>query len=197
LHLAKDKLVRSEADYYLPDEEIKPGFSFTIARNTLIPMAGIDESNGNGYYVLWPENPQKSANEIRKYLRDKFGLQNIGVVITDSTCMPMRWGVVGIALSYSGFRALNDYTKKKDLFGRTFEVSQAGVASGLAASAVAAMGEGAEQTPLAVISDVPFVQFQDKDPTQKELELFYLKDKDEDLFAPFLNAVKWQKGRNV
>jgi putative folate metabolism gamma-glutamate ligase len=193
----KDKLMRAESDYYLPDVISNHGFSFTITQNTLIPMAGIDESNGGGYHVLWPENPQKTANEIRKYLRNKFGLKNLGVVITDSTCMPMRWGVVGIALSYSGFRALNDYTKQKDLFGRPFKVSQAGVASGLAAAAVVAMGEGAEQTPIAIISDLPLVQYQNRDPSQKELELFYLKNKDDDLFAPFLNAVNWQKGRNV
>jgi putative folate metabolism gamma-glutamate ligase len=193
----KDKLMRAESDYYLPDVISNHGFSFTITQNTLIPMAGIDESNGGGYHVLWPENPQKTANEIRKYLRNKFGLKNLGVVITDSTCMPMRWGVVGIALSYSGFRALNDYTKQKDLFGRPFKVSQAGVASGLAAAAVVAMGEGAEQTPIAILSDLPLVQYQNRDPSQKELELFYLKNKDDDLFAPFLNAVNWQKGRNV
>jgi putative folate metabolism gamma-glutamate ligase len=193
----KDKLMRAESDYYLPGVISNHGFSFTITQNTLIPMAGIDESNGGGYHVLWPENPQKTANEIRKYLRNKFGLKNLGVVITDSTCMPMRWGVVGIALSYSGFRALNDYTKQKDLFGRPFKVSQAGVASGLAAAAVVAMGEGAEQTPIAIISDLPLVQYQNRDPSQKELELFYLKNKDDDLFAPFLNAVNWQKGRNV
>jgi putative folate metabolism gamma-glutamate ligase len=193
----KDKLMRAESDYYLPGVISNHGFSFTITQNTLIPMAGIDESNGGGYHVLWPENPQKTANEIRKYLRNKFGLKNLGVVITDSTCMPMRWGVVGIALSYSGFRALNDYTKQKDLFGRPFKVSQAGVASGLAAAAVVAMGEGAEQTPIAILSDLPLVQYQNRDPSQKELELFYLKNKDDDLFAPFLNAVNWQKGRNV
>jgi putative folate metabolism gamma-glutamate ligase len=191
----KDELVKQESDYYLDTEPGKYKYSFTLTQNTLIPMAGIDESNGNGQHVLWPQNPQKNADEIREYLRKKFNLKDIGVVITDSTCMPMRWGVIGIALSYSGFRAINDYTDKEDLFGRKLQVSMAAVANGLAATAVLAMGEGAEQTPIAVISDVPFVKFQGHSPTKKELELFYMKDKDEDLFAPFLNAVKWLPGK--
>jgi F420-0:gamma-glutamyl ligase len=71
----------------------------------------------------------------------------------------------------------------------------AAVANGLASASVLTMGEGSEQTPIAIISEVPFVKFQDRNPTKEELELFYLKDKDEDLFAPFLNAVKWLPGK--
>jgi F420-0:gamma-glutamyl ligase len=70
------------------------------------------------------------------------------------------------------------------------------VALGLAAAAVLAMGEGTEQTPIAIITDVSFVKFQQRDPTKEELEYFYIKNKEEDLFAPFLNAVKWQKGKS-
>jgi F420-0:gamma-glutamyl ligase len=195
--IEKKDLAQQEADYYLPDAQAKHGYSFTITKNTLIPMAGIDESNGAGHYVLWPDDPQKTANQIREYLSQKYKLREVGVIITDSTCIPLRWGVVGIALAYSGFRAINDYTKKKDLFGRPFEVSQAGVAVGLAAAAVLAMGEGTEQTPIALITDIPFVKFQQRNPTKAELELFYIKDKDDDLFAPFLNAVEWQKGKNA
>jgi F420-0:gamma-glutamyl ligase len=158
-------------------------------------MAGIDESNGNGHYVLWPKDSQQTANEVRKHLKEKHGLKELGVVITDSTCIPLRWGVIGIALGYSGFKAINDYTKKQDLFGRPFEVSQAGVASGLASAAVLAMGEGTEQTPIAVITEASFVKFQGRNPTKEELEFFYIKNKDEDLFAPFLNSVGWKKGK--
>ena len=66
-------------------------------------------------------------------------------------------------LAYSGFRALNDYVGRPDLFGRPFTVSQADVAGGLAAATVLQMGEGAEQTPIAVLTELPFVQFQDRD----------------------------------
>jgi F420-0:gamma-glutamyl ligase len=191
---SKDELIKQEY-YYLATGRKKYKYSFTLTQNTLIPMAGIDESNANGQHVLWPKDPQKNANEVRKYLKHRFRLKEVGVVITDSTCMPMRWGVIGIALGYSGFKGINDYTGKKDLFGRPLQVSMAAVANGLASASVLTMGEGSEQTPIAIISEVPFVKFQDRNPTKEELELFYLKDKDEDLFAPFLNAVKWLPGK--
>jgi dihydrofolate synthase / folylpolyglutamate synthase len=192
----KEELIKQDADYYLPASFSKYDYHFTISKNTLVSLAGIDESNGDGNYILWPKDPQGTANAVREYLKNKANLKKIGVVITDSTCMPLRWGTIGIALAYSGFNPLNNYVGKPDLFGRPFKVSQAGVASGIAATAVLAMGEGAEQTPIAVIEDVPFVQFQGRNPTQKELELFYISKKEDDLFAPFLNSVKWQKGGN-
>lgn len=190
----KDELIRQESDYYMTKDN-KYGFNFTLRNNTLIPMSGIDESNGDGSYILWPKDPQRTANEVRRYLKERFQLKKVGVIITDSTCMPMRWGTVGIALAYSGFMATNNYIGEKDLFGRPFKVSRSGIASGLASAAVLAMGEGTEQTPIAIIEDVPFVKFQDHDPTQDELEIFHISNKDDDLFAPFLNAVKWLPGK--
>lgn len=191
----KAKLVRREADYYMPAEKSRYGFEFTITRNTLIPVSGIDESNGNGQYILWPENPQKSANEIRHYLKNRFNLKNIGVIVTDSTCMPLRWGTMGIAIAHSGFKPLNDYIGKNDLFGRPYKVSRAGVASGLAAAAVTVMGEGAEQTPIAMIEDIPFIVFQKHDPTLADINQL-LVAREDDLFGPFLESVKWEHGKN-
>jgi putative folate metabolism gamma-glutamate ligase len=191
----KDQLVKAEADLYLSKKYSDYNFEFTITRNTLIPAAGIDESNADGNYLLWPADAQKTANEARRYLRDKYGLTEFGIIITDSTCTPLRWGTVGIALAFSGFNPTNNYIGSPDLFGRPFKVSRSGVASGLAAAAVLAMGEGTEQTPLAMINEVPFVQFKDADPTAEDLENFYISNYKEDLFAPFLKNAPWQKGK--
>jgi dihydrofolate synthase / folylpolyglutamate synthase len=193
--IGKDELIEKEADYFLPASASKYNYQFSIKQNTLAAQAGIDSSNGDENYVLWPEDSQKSACQIREYLVKRFALKKVGVVITDSTCIALRWGTVGAALGFSGFKALNNYVGKPDLFGHPLRVSQSGVATGLAAAVVLTMGEGAEQTPLAIISDVPFVQFVDRNPAKEELEHFYVKNKDEDLYAPFLNAIKWQKGR--
>ena len=67
------------------------------------------------------------------------------------------------------------------------------MAGGLAAAAVLQMGEGAEQTPIAILTDLPFVHFQDRDPTAEELASVIIP-LDEDLFAPFLTSVQWQQG---
>lgn len=189
----KEDLAKQQSNLYLSASLSKYGHHFTVTNNTLIAMAGIDESNGEGYYILWPKNVQKTANDIRKYLSEKHGLKKIGVLITDSTCQPLRRGTTGIALAHSGFTALNDYIGKPDLFGRPFGVTQANISGGLAAAAVLAMGEGAEQTPICVLTDLPTVQFQQNDPTAEELAATAVT-LEEDLFAPFLTAVSWQNG---
>ncbi|HVV25726.1 MAG TPA: coenzyme F420-0:L-glutamate ligase [Candidatus Saccharimonadales bacterium] len=192
--VSKQTLVEEEAERYLPSGSNSYGFSFTIIQRTLIPMAGIDESNGNGNYVLWPRDAQASANQIRHYLVERFKLQKVGVIITDSTCQPLRRGTSGIAVAHSGFKALRNYIGQGDLFGRPFGVSQASIAGGLAAAAVLAMGEGTEQTPLCIISDLPPVEFQPRDPSAEELDELYVTA-DEDIFGPFLQSVDWREGK--
>lgn len=191
---SKEELIERESDYYLPKELSKYSHHFTITRGRIVGGAGIDNSNGGGY-VLWPSDAQKSANDIRKYLADKYGLKQFGVIITDSTSQPLTRGASGICLAWSGFRALKDYIGKPDLFGRPFHFSQANIAAGLAASAVLAMGEGSEQTPLAIISDAPFVEFQSSDPSAGELREVNVTLED-DLFAPFWKNVPWQRGQD-
>jgi len=188
----KDLLIKEQADYYLSKKN-KYDFFLSIKNNIMIPSAGIDESNGNGYYVLWPKNPQNSANIIREYLSKKFKVNNLGVIIVDSKTTPLRWGVTGVAVSHSGFLALNNYIGSKDIFGKEFKVEKVNVADALAASAVLVMGEGNEQTPIAIIEDIPFVQFKNKNPSEKELKELAISIED-DLYGQILKSVKWKKG---
>jgi F420-0:gamma-glutamyl ligase len=189
----KEQLIIKESDYYLPANLSKYGYHFSIVNDTLISVAGIDESNGEGVYILWPRDAQKTANMIWDHLRTKHGLTHVGVVITDSTCQPMRRGTVGIALAHSGFSALRNYVGAPDLFGRPMSVTHANVSGGIASTAVFVMGEGAEQTPLCVVSNAVAVEFQDRHPSSEELA-FLAISREDDLFAPFLNAVQWKNG---
>jgi dihydrofolate synthase / folylpolyglutamate synthase len=189
----KEELIKQESDYWLPATSNKYGFHFTITRNTLVAAAGIDESNADGNYVLWPVDPQKSANDIRAYLQKRFKLQKIGVIVTDSVTVPLRWGTMGTTIAFSGFNALTNYIGKPDIFGRNMVVSRAGIANGLGATAVLAMGEGAEQTPIVLFEDLPFVEFQDHDPTAEDLGTLNIS-LDEDLFGEILKNAPWQKG---
>lgn len=190
--ISKEQLIWQESEY-LTAEPGKYGHQFTIANNTLIPSAGIDESNADGHFVLWPEDVQRSANDIRRFLNEHYNVKEVGVIITDSTCTPLRWGTSGIAIAHSGFEALRDYIGQPDLFGRDLEVTKANLAGGLAAAAVVTMGEGAESTPLCMIADIPFVTFQAHDPTAAELDMLRIPIED-DLFSPFLTAVEWKRG---
>ncbi|HVO86595.1 MAG TPA: coenzyme F420-0:L-glutamate ligase [Candidatus Binatia bacterium] len=190
----KAELVKRESDYFIDPSVSKYNMSFTISHHTLVPVAGIDESNGNGNYVLWPGDPQKTANQVRAYLQKRFGLKNVGVILTDSTARPLHYGTEGVAIGYSGFSSSNSYVGQPDLFGRAFQVSIANIVDALASAAVLVMGEGTEQTPLAIIEDVPAVKFQDHDPTPDELKQFFLEHMEDDLFEPFLKNAPWQKG---
>ncbi len=188
----KDELIRKEADYYLPREASPRGHvMLTMKNNILIPTAGIDESNGKGFYILWPKNPYQSAEKIYNLIKEEFKLKEFGVIISDSHCVPLRWGVTGIAMAYHGFLPLKDYRQTKDIFGRVLEITQVNIVDGLSSAAVLIMGEGAEQTPIAIIEDVDFIEFKEFDP-QKENPL--LIDKDEDIYAPLIKSVDWQTG---
>lgn len=189
----EEDLIKQESDYYIPASKSSYGHHFTVIGNTLISVAGIDKSNSADHFVLWPSNPQATANQVRQYLKNRFKLQNVGVVITDSTSMPFRLGTTGVALGYSGFEALNNYVGTPDLFGRPFEVSRANIANGLAVSAVTVMGEGAEQTPLAIIQDASFINFLNHDPTAEELEYQRLT-LESDIFEVFYKNAPWERG---
>jgi len=191
----KDTLVIEEADKHLlhfifGDKEVRR----TIKHNTLLASAGIDESNADGHYILLPENPKKSAGEIRNFLKKEYKVKNVGVLIVDSMASPLRRGTLGISIGFAGFHPVFDYRDKKDLFERNLKTSQKNIADGLAAAAIVVMGEGDERTPLALISEVPFVKFLDKPMYSDKPQSSFEVPLEEDLFAPFLEAVPWQKG---
>jgi dihydrofolate synthase / folylpolyglutamate synthase len=189
----KDELAKQEVEFYLPREFNQRGFMITINHNMLVASGGVDESNGNGFYILWPKDPQKNANEIRDYLSKKFKIENLGVIITDSALQPLRWGVRGYAIAHSGFKALKDYVGAPDIFGRIMRVEKTNVSDSLATAAVLEMGEGDEQQPLAIIDDLNIVEFQKRNPTKEELEGLKISIGD-DVFSSFLSRVDWQKG---
>ena len=190
---SKAELVMQEADLYLPATVSRYAVYLTIKNSALMPWAGIDESNSDGHHVLWPGSPQQAANEMRAYLCRRFALKHAGVLITDSRPLPLRWGVTGFSVAHSGFAALHDYRGAPDLFGRPLRMTQANIADALAAAAVLVMGEGSEQTPLALISDLPFVVFQDRDPSAEELAELAVSLED-DLYAPLLSGAAWARG---
>lgn len=189
----KDRLAEKEADYYL-SRDLVPGkwLMHTLKNNLLIASAGIDKSNGQDYYILWPKNPQKSAEVIWKFLRKKYGLRNVGVILTDSHTVPLHRGLVGMCIGFYGFLPLRDYRGKKDIFGQELLMSQTNIPDSLSSAAVFEMGEGNEQTPIAIISDVD-LDFIGPIRSQKKFNSFQVPLK-EDLFYPFLKSVKWRKG---
>lgn len=190
----KKMLIRQEAEYFIEDELTKRyGITLTVKNNTLIASAGIDESNGNGYFILWPEDVMKSAGKIWNHLRKRDKVKNLGVIISDSRTIPMRWGTLGFGMGWAGLEPLNNYIGSEDIFGRKLKVTKSSVLDGLAASAVVAMGEGKEQTPIVIITDVPMVKFLDHAATTKEIAELHITLAD-DIYAPLTDTPKWRKG---
>jgi len=191
----RDKLAITESELYLPRSANQYGYMITINRGVLLGSGGIDRSNGNGSMILWPKDPQKSANKIREYLVRKYEITNLGIIITDSKSTPLRWGATGVTLAHSGFRALKSYVGTPDIFGRMMQHETANIYDALATSATLEMGEGNEQKPIAIITDVSSVDFQNRNPTKKELDFLRLNI-ETDFYAPILTSAKWLPGRH-
>lgn len=188
------RIIRAEAAYYMPETKAQDGFVFTVAHDMLTINSGIDESNADGQYALWPADVQASANAVREYLCQRFGLQDVGVIINDSTFIALRWGSISLALAYSGINPLFTYYDKTDLFGRPLLHTRTNVVDSLATTAAFLTGEGDEQTPMALISEIDGrVEFQRRNPSSKELANRTVS-LETDSFAPMLTAVKWRSG---
>jgi F420-0:gamma-glutamyl ligase len=190
----KEELLQAEADYYLPKEQRLHG-NVTITHNAFIGSAGVDESNADGFFVLLPSDVQQVAQDVATWLTETYGpAKKFGVIITDSHSTPLRRGAVGIALAYAGFRGLCDYRGTKDLFDREMYLEIANHADALAAAAVFAMGEGTEQTPLALITNLPdHCIFEPTAPSVEELAMLFVPLED-DIFFPLIRHEILAKG---
>jgi putative folate metabolism gamma-glutamate ligase len=184
--VSKEELVKQEADLIIPNPEATDDrIILTYKNHLLIPSAGIDESNGNGRYILYPKEPFQSVRKIWEHLRQKHALKEVGVLMTDSRTTPLRWGVTGVALAWQGFTSTASYIGKPDLFGQPLRVTKINVADALAVGAVFSMGESSECTPLALITEAPHVIFDDKNHNAEELCI----DPKEDLYRPLLKQL--------
>lgn len=175
---AKEKLIRAESEFAMPTKYVW----LTIKDGMVMASAGIDESNANGKLILLPKDSFKTARLLRKKLQQKYGVRNLGVLITDSHVTALRAGVTGAALGYAGFRGVKDYRGTPDIFGRRFEFSRTNIADSLATSAVLLMGEGNEQQPLAIIKNTP-IEFCNI-TYRKELHIDIQDDMYGPLFSP-------------
>lgn len=191
LHTDRNDLIKAESDwYYHAPKTSRWRTLFTIARGVMVGGAGVDESNGNGHYILYPKDPFKSAKRIRRWCMQEYGVTTLAVIITDSTTTLLRRGAVGFALAWDGIDPLRDYRKTEDLFGRSFVIELANLVDALAASAVFVMGEGKEQTPIAVIRDAPGIEFKNRARTKDQC----MVTPEDDIFAPLFWNKKWRQG---
>ena len=127
----------------------------------LIANAGIDQSNaGQGKVVLLPKDLNKVVWEYWRELRKEFGINNLGVIISDSRVQPLRKGTIGIAIATAGFEPVEDLIGKPDLFNRPMEITMRAIADDLTSAAQFLLSEANQQTPVVIIreSNVEFTE---------------------------------------
>ncbi len=152
-----------------------PGVVVTITKGVLSPSAGIDNSNApEGCVVLLPENPRKSAIQLREKLMVEYGCE-LAVIIGDSRTQPLRLGCVGIALGCAGIEPVEDVRGRKDLFRKPLLITRRATADNLVSAAQIIMGEADESTPAVLIRDAPvkFIEGSEDIPTISREECLY------------------------
>jgi coenzyme F420-0:L-glutamate ligase/coenzyme F420-1:gamma-L-glutamate ligase len=142
----------------------------TLKNGVLTANAGIDNKNAPiGYVALWPQNAKEAAKQIREEIKRKTG-KVVAVLIIDSGLAPLRKGTVGVALAVAGFKPVEDYRGRKDLYGKQLFITQHAVADNLASAAHMMMGEAAEKIPAILIKDAP-VDFDEGSYGSAEMEM--------------------------
>lgn len=134
-----------------------PGFLLCMKHGTLLPNAGIDESNAPpGCVTPLPGDPDGSAARLMHEIRRRTGAR-VGVIIADSRTHPMRVGCSGVAIGCAGITPVIDARGRRDLFGKELHVTRQALADNIASAAEIVMGEADESTPCALIRglDIP------------------------------------------
>lgn len=125
----------------------------TMKNKMFVANAGVDLSNApEGYAILWPKKPVLVAKKLKKEIEEKFKVK-IGVIISDSHCIPLRAGSFGFALATAGFNAVIDEIGKKDLFGKKMRITRRAIADDLSSAAQVLMGETDWRVPAVLIRD--------------------------------------------
>ena len=176
----KEALIKAQSTAYL-----KTSLAWlTIKDGMVMTNAGIDESNANGKLILLPNDLYACAEQLCHSLKEVWKVSNFGIIITDSMILPLRAGVIGASVGYSGFRGVNDLRGKADLCGRRLKTTLVDVADSISAAAALTMGEADEKNPLCVVTGAPVAFTGGTDPDEIK---YPLKD---DLYGPLFKAAK-------
>jgi coenzyme F420-0:L-glutamate ligase/coenzyme F420-1:gamma-L-glutamate ligase len=143
----------------------------------IMAAAGVDASNTEqGTLVLLPEDPDRSARELRRALRDITGLR-LGVIITDTMGRAWREGVTDAAIGCAGIRPLEDHRGRVDSFGHPLEMTIVAIADEIAAASDLVKGKDSGM-PVAVVRGMQEWTCDEDGPGAQAL----IRSSNEDLF---------------
>jgi coenzyme F420-0:L-glutamate ligase/coenzyme F420-1:gamma-L-glutamate ligase len=143
----------------------------------VLAAAGVDESNtAPGTVVLLPADPDSSARQLRKAIRDLAGVR-IGVIVTDTMGRPWRNGQTDMAIGAAGVLPVLDHRGSPDTFGNILEVTVGAVADEIAAAGDLVKGK-ALGVPVALVRGLGDLVTDDDGPGARVL----VRPADEDMF---------------
>lgn len=112
--------------------------------------AGVDQSNVDVDTVaLLPEDPDRSARELREAMRVRAGL-DVAILIADTFGRPWREGLTNVAIGLAGFVPLRSYLGELDSAGRPLQATIIALADELAGAAEPVMGK-LDRIPVAIV----------------------------------------------
>lgn len=153
------------------------GAILTLKSGILMANAGIDLSNlPQNYVVKLPKNIEKIADEIRRKIKRISG-KKIGLIISDSVCLPLRLGTHHFALAISGFNGIIDERGKKDLYNKKMKITTHNIADEIASAAGLIMGERSAKIPAVIIRGLP-VKFTNLSAKKLTKELIISRNND-------------------
>jgi coenzyme F420-0:L-glutamate ligase/coenzyme F420-1:gamma-L-glutamate ligase len=166
--LRESKGIRRMADGVVITES-KHGF---VCANS-----GVDRSNVEGArnVALLPENPDKSAKNIRRQIAKASG-KDVAVIVSDTHGRPLRNGEINVAIGVAGIKPLRDRRGEKDLFGYVLRVKQTAVGDELASAAELVIGQADEGIPVAIIRGYDYLR------TERAKAIDLVRSKEKDLF---------------
>jgi len=143
----------------------------------VLAAAGVDASNvPAGSVALLPLDPDASARELRRSLRERLGAE-VGVVLSDTAGRPWRDGVVDFAVGAAGVVVRDDLRGRRDAHGNELEVTVVAVVDELAAATELVRGKLAG-VPVAVVRGLGHLVTSDDGPGVAAL----VRPADEDRF---------------
>jgi len=143
--------------------KIKRELIITYRRGIVCGNAGIDMSNVDGSgrrVVLLPEDPDRSAREIRRRLMELSG-RKVAVIVVDTCGRPFRRGAVNFAIGIAGIRPFRTYVGRRDRYGYVMQRTNICIVDEIAAAAELAMGQGDEGIPVVIVRGVDYEECED------------------------------------
>ena len=155
---AKKRLIESEARRIL---RRRGDLLITETHHGFIcASSGVDLSNvEEGYAVLLPVDPDRSARRIRDRIRAACGA-GVGVVISDTFGRPWRNGLTDIAIGCAGISAIVDLRGTPDANGRVLAATEVCLVDELASAAELVMSKSSG-IPAAIVRGLRSDLFRD------------------------------------